>query len=249
VIQPGTARWRASPRPPSSSPAVGDRPRSAATEDARADLRRAIEAGEPVADEIIDRLVSAGRNSGPGMAGRPGRRLVSGSPVDPERVLKPRTPSVLERPHQPAERASGTGQIGPTRLRTSSTSRPCGSRDRSGPLIRWSSLSYASGSTTKASTSARARDVRGPETRNSEVYQGSSKEIRYLDLLATLPIMTSCRHRGVRLVPEPDVILAPVDGAPAPAEPVAAAVAALDRYIDQGLTTGRVNALTGRASR
>ncbi|MGQ4615580.1 alpha/beta hydrolase [Nocardia sp. R7R-8] len=35
----------------------GDRPRSAAAEQARADLRRALEAGEPVADEIVDRLV------------------------------------------------------------------------------------------------------------------------------------------------------------------------------------------------
>ena len=37
-------------------PGSGDRPRSAAAEQARADLRRAIEAGEPV-DEIVDRLV------------------------------------------------------------------------------------------------------------------------------------------------------------------------------------------------
>ena len=35
----------------------GDRPRSAADEQARADLRRALEAGEPVDDEIVDRLV------------------------------------------------------------------------------------------------------------------------------------------------------------------------------------------------
>jgi hypothetical protein len=35
----------------------GDRPRSAAAEQARADLRRALEAGEPVGDEIVDRLV------------------------------------------------------------------------------------------------------------------------------------------------------------------------------------------------
>lgn len=39
-------------------PWAGDRPRSAHAEQARADLRRAIEAGEPVADEIVDRLVS-----------------------------------------------------------------------------------------------------------------------------------------------------------------------------------------------
>jgi hypothetical protein len=37
-------------------PGSGDRPRFAATEDARADLRRALAAGEPV-DEIVDRLV------------------------------------------------------------------------------------------------------------------------------------------------------------------------------------------------
>ncbi|QXJ21626.1 alpha/beta hydrolase [Actinomadura graeca] len=38
-------------------PGVGDRPRSAAAEQARADLRRALEAGGPVDEEIIDRLV------------------------------------------------------------------------------------------------------------------------------------------------------------------------------------------------
>ena len=38
-------------------PGGGERPRSAAAEDARADLRRALQAGEPVADEIVDRLV------------------------------------------------------------------------------------------------------------------------------------------------------------------------------------------------
>lgn len=38
-------------------PGSGDRPRSAAAEEARADLRRALEAGEPVTDEIVDRLV------------------------------------------------------------------------------------------------------------------------------------------------------------------------------------------------
>ena len=37
-------------------PGSGDRPRSAAAEQARADLRRAMAAGEPV-DEIVDRLV------------------------------------------------------------------------------------------------------------------------------------------------------------------------------------------------
>jgi len=37
-------------------PGSGDRPRSAAAEQARADLRRALAAGEPV-DEIVDRLV------------------------------------------------------------------------------------------------------------------------------------------------------------------------------------------------
>ncbi|MHA4850923.1 alpha/beta hydrolase [Rhodococcus sp. MSC1_016] len=38
-------------------PGSGDRPRSAAAEQARADLRRALEAGDPVSDEIVDRLV------------------------------------------------------------------------------------------------------------------------------------------------------------------------------------------------
>jgi len=38
-------------------PGGGDRPRSAAAEQARADLRRALNAGEPVAEEIVDRLV------------------------------------------------------------------------------------------------------------------------------------------------------------------------------------------------
>ncbi|MFJ6700635.1 alpha/beta hydrolase [Streptomyces sp. NPDC091272] len=38
-------------------PGSGDRPRQPAAEQARADLRRAIEAGEPVSDEIVDALV------------------------------------------------------------------------------------------------------------------------------------------------------------------------------------------------
>ncbi|MGK8491556.1 dienelactone hydrolase family protein [Nocardia asiatica] len=38
-------------------PGGGDRPRSADAEQARADLRRAVAAGEPVEDEIVDRLV------------------------------------------------------------------------------------------------------------------------------------------------------------------------------------------------
>jgi len=38
-------------------PGSGDRPRSAAAEQARADLRPALEAAEPVDDEIVDRLV------------------------------------------------------------------------------------------------------------------------------------------------------------------------------------------------
>jgi dienelactone hydrolase len=38
-------------------PGSGERPRSAAAEQARADLRRAVTAGEPVDDEIVDRLV------------------------------------------------------------------------------------------------------------------------------------------------------------------------------------------------
>ncbi|MEN3615865.1 alpha/beta hydrolase [Plantactinospora sp. ZYX-F-223] len=38
-------------------PGSGDRPRWAAAERARTDLRRAMEAGEPVSDEIIDALI------------------------------------------------------------------------------------------------------------------------------------------------------------------------------------------------
>ena len=38
-------------------PGSGDRPRSAVAEQARADLRRALRAGKPVDDEIVDRLV------------------------------------------------------------------------------------------------------------------------------------------------------------------------------------------------
>jgi dienelactone hydrolase len=38
-------------------PWSGDRPRSAAAEEARANLRRALAAGEPVDDEMVDRLV------------------------------------------------------------------------------------------------------------------------------------------------------------------------------------------------
>ena len=38
-------------------PGSGDRPRSDVAEQARADLRRALEAGEPVGEEIVDRLV------------------------------------------------------------------------------------------------------------------------------------------------------------------------------------------------
>jgi dienelactone hydrolase len=38
-------------------PGSGDRPRSATADEARADLRRAVEAGEPVDDQIVDRLV------------------------------------------------------------------------------------------------------------------------------------------------------------------------------------------------
>jgi hypothetical protein len=38
-------------------PGSGDRPRWAAVEQARADLRQALEAGEPVDDETVDRLV------------------------------------------------------------------------------------------------------------------------------------------------------------------------------------------------
>src|SRR3954470_10372210 len=38
-------------------PGSGDRPRSAGAEQARADLRRALEAGEPVDEEIVERLV------------------------------------------------------------------------------------------------------------------------------------------------------------------------------------------------
>ncbi|WP_199439322.1 alpha/beta hydrolase [Umezawaea beigongshangensis] len=38
-------------------PGGGDRPRSAVAEEARVDLHRALEAGEPVDDDIVDRLV------------------------------------------------------------------------------------------------------------------------------------------------------------------------------------------------
>ncbi|MGW8374692.1 alpha/beta hydrolase [Streptomyces sp. ODS28] len=38
-------------------PGSGDRPRSPVAEQARADLRRALEAGEPVGEDIVDRLV------------------------------------------------------------------------------------------------------------------------------------------------------------------------------------------------
>jgi dienelactone hydrolase len=38
-------------------PGSGERPRSAVAEQARADLRRALQAGEPVTDDIVDRLV------------------------------------------------------------------------------------------------------------------------------------------------------------------------------------------------
>ncbi|MFE7106099.1 dienelactone hydrolase family protein [Streptomyces sp. NPDC057575] len=38
-------------------PGSGDRPRLPAVDQARADMRRALEAGEPVGDEIVDRLV------------------------------------------------------------------------------------------------------------------------------------------------------------------------------------------------
>jgi hypothetical protein len=38
-------------------PWSGDRPRSAAAEEVRADLRRVLGAGEPVSDDIVDRLV------------------------------------------------------------------------------------------------------------------------------------------------------------------------------------------------
>ncbi|MFK4064965.1 dienelactone hydrolase family protein [Streptomyces sp. NPDC029674] len=38
-------------------PGSGDRPRWPAAEEARADLRRAMEAGEPVSDEIVDALI------------------------------------------------------------------------------------------------------------------------------------------------------------------------------------------------
>ncbi|MER5809374.1 alpha/beta hydrolase [Streptomyces sp. NPDC002033] len=38
-------------------PGSGDRPRWAAVDQARADMRRAVEAGEPVSDEIVDALV------------------------------------------------------------------------------------------------------------------------------------------------------------------------------------------------
>ena len=42
---------------PIELPGGGDRPRLPAVDEARADLRRAIQAGEPVGDEIVERLV------------------------------------------------------------------------------------------------------------------------------------------------------------------------------------------------
>ncbi len=50
----------------------------------------------------------------------------------------------------------------------------------------------------------------------------STQEIRYIDVLATWPIMSSCGYHGVRLVPELDVVLAPINAVPVLAEPVAA---------------------------
>jgi hypothetical protein len=41
----------------SELPGSGDRPRSVAAEEARADLHRALAAGEPVGDDVVDRLV------------------------------------------------------------------------------------------------------------------------------------------------------------------------------------------------
>src|SRR4051812_35084254 len=60
-------------------PGRGDRPRSAAAEQARADLRRAIQAGGPGDDEIVDRLVvPPGGPGGPGRGGgKGGRRLLA----------------------------------------------------------------------------------------------------------------------------------------------------------------------------
>jgi hypothetical protein len=74
TADPGRAPWRTAPDVPRLAgralhaaeygfasvaielPGSGDRPRSAAAEQARADLRRALEVGEPV-DEIVDALV------------------------------------------------------------------------------------------------------------------------------------------------------------------------------------------------
>ncbi|MGN5240275.1 MULTISPECIES: alpha/beta hydrolase [unclassified Rhodococcus (in: high G+C Gram-positive bacteria)] len=39
------------------NPGSGDRPRSAAADQARADLRRALQSGEPVGDALVDRLI------------------------------------------------------------------------------------------------------------------------------------------------------------------------------------------------
>src|SRR3982750_4195061 len=48
-------------------PGSGDRPRFAAAEQARADLRRALQAGEPVADEIVEGpALPPGEKGGPG---------------------------------------------------------------------------------------------------------------------------------------------------------------------------------------
>jgi hypothetical protein len=42
------------------NPWTGERPGSAAADEARADLRRALQAGEPVTDDIVDRLILPG---------------------------------------------------------------------------------------------------------------------------------------------------------------------------------------------
>src|SRR5256714_3203540 len=55
-------------------PGSGDRPRSAAAEEARADLHRALQAGEPVHDEIVGRLLlPLVEQAVPGWRGAPGR--------------------------------------------------------------------------------------------------------------------------------------------------------------------------------
>ena len=69
------------------APGHGDRPRSAVDEQARAGLRRAMEAGGPV-DEIVDAFIVplVERAGGPGMADHPGRPPFAARDRRPGRV-------------------------------------------------------------------------------------------------------------------------------------------------------------------